>query len=255
MLFPSFNLFTILLLSWLALAICTFILLFFVSAPYGRHLRKGWGPNLSNRLGWMIMEFPSALLMLVYYANGSGPRSITMLVFLIIWEVHYMHRTFIFPFRLPGEKKDMPIIIIFMGIFFNTGNTFFNGLHLFNFSPDYPESWLYDPRFIVGAAVFICGFVINQYADQVLFNLRKPGETGYKIPKGGIYRFISCPNYFGELLEWTGWAIATWSLAGLSFAVWTVANLIPRALSNHNWYKRQFPDYPKERKAIIPYIL
>jgi protein-S-isoprenylcysteine O-methyltransferase Ste14 len=88
-----------------------------------------------------------------------------------------------------------------------------------------------------------------------LFSLRRRGEKGYKIPHGGLYRWISCPNYFGELLEWTGWAIATWSLAGFSFALWTFANLVPRALSNHKWYRQKFADYPKNRKAIIPYIL
>jgi len=255
MLFPSSNLFNILLLSWIALAAVTFILLLFISAPYGRHLRKGWGPNLSNRLGWILMEAPSALLMLVYFLTGSEPRNITMLVFLIIWEVHYLHRSLIFPFRFSSAKRDMPLVVIGMGIFFNIGNTFFNGLHLFHFSTDYPTSWLYDPRFIVGVAVFICGFVINQYADHVLFSLRRRGEKGYKIPHGGLYRWVSCPNYFGELLEWTGWALATWSLAGFSFALWTIANLVPRALSNHKWYKQQFADYPDNRKAIIPYIL
>jgi 3-oxo-5-alpha-steroid 4-dehydrogenase 1 len=67
-----------------------------------------------------------------------------------------------------------------------------------------------------------------------------------------MYRFISCPNYLGEIMIWTGWAIATWSLAGLSFLVWTMANLIPRARAHHCWYKEQFPDYPPERKALVP---
>ena len=255
MLFPSFNLFNFLQLFWIALAVGTFLLLLYISAPYGRHLRKGWGPNLSNRLGWILMEAPSAVLMLVYYLTGSGQRSITMLVFLIVWEVHYLHRSFIFPFRFSSAKRDMPLLIIGMGIFFNAANTFFNGLHLFHFSLDYPVSWLSDIRFISGMVLFVAGFAINQHADHVLFSLRRPGETGYKIPRGGLYRWISCPNYFGELLEWTGWAMATWSLAGLSFALWTFANLVPRALSNHKWYNEQFPDYPKNRKAILPYLL
>jgi 3-oxo-5-alpha-steroid 4-dehydrogenase 1 len=84
--------------------------------------------------------------------------------------------------------------------------------------------------------------------------LRQPGEGGYKIPQGGIYRYISCPNYFGEVLEWCGWALATWSLTGLTFAVWTFANLAPRARSHHAWYHSHFPTYPKERKAFIPWI-
>jgi len=47
----------------------------------------------------------------------------------------------------------------------------------------------------------------------------------------------------------------TWSLPGLSFAVWTAANLIPRALHHHSWYKKEFKDYPQKRKAIFPGFL
>ena len=66
---------------------------------------------------------------------------------------------------------------------------------------------------------------------------------------------MSCPNYLGEIVEWIGWAILTWSLAGASFAVWTAANLAPRALSNHRWYREQFTDYPPARRALIPFVL
>ena len=70
-----------------------------------------------------------------------------------------------------------------------------------------------------------------------------------------MYGFVSCPNYLGEVMIWTGWAIATWSLAGLSFAVFTAANLVPRALANHRWYRETFPDYPRTRRAVIPWLL
>ena len=103
--------------------------------------------------------------------------------------------------------------------------------------------------------MFIIGMFINQQSDRILFNLRKPGETGYKIPMGGMYRYISCPNYFGELLEWVGWAVLTWSLPGAVFALWTAANLVPRALSHHRDYQRRFDNYPADRKAIIPMVL
>jgi 3-oxo-5-alpha-steroid 4-dehydrogenase 1 len=88
----------------------------------------------------------------------------------------------------------------------------------------------------------------------VLRALRKPGETGYAIPYGGLYRWVSCPNYFGELLEWIGFAIAAWTLPALAFAVFTFANLFPRALSHHRWYREKFVDYPADRKAMLPLI-
>jgi protein-S-isoprenylcysteine O-methyltransferase Ste14 len=74
------------------------------------------------------------------------------------------------------------------------------------------------------------------------------------IPRGGLFRWVSAPNYLGEMMEWVGFAIATWSLAGAAFAVWTIANLLPRAVSNHRWYRSKFADYPPERRALIPWI-
>ena len=96
--------------------------------------------------------------------------------------------------------------------------------------------------------------VINIHSDNILFSLRKKRKSGYKIPYGGLFKWISCPNYFGEIIEWVGWAIATWSLAGLSFAVWVIANLVPRSRSNHQWYIENFEKYPKDRKILIPKI-
>jgi 3-oxo-5-alpha-steroid 4-dehydrogenase 1 len=107
-----------------------------------------------------------------------------------------------------------------------------------------------------GAAFFAIGMAINLHSDAVLFRLRRPGESGYRIPQGGLYRLVSSPNYLGEIVEWLGWAIATWSLAGLAFAVYTAAtaaNLVPRAIVHHRWYRDTFADYPVERKAIIPF--
>ena len=76
--------------------------------------------------------------------------------------------------------------------------------------------------------MFITGMMINVWADSVLLSLRR-GDEGYKIPRGGLYEYVSSPNYFGEIVEWLGWAVMTWSLAGLSFFLYTAANLGPRA--------------------------
>ena len=102
--------------------------------------------------------------------------------------------------------------------------------------------------------LFVVGQGINHHADHVLLNLRAPGETGYEIPFGGAYRWVSCPNYLGEVLTWSGWAVATWSWPGLAFLVFTLANLVPRAKSTHAWYRERFPDYPPERKILIPFV-
>lgn len=239
---------------WVALSIIIFFVLFKITAPYGRHTQKGWGPMINNTLGWAMMELPALLVFAFYFIYPDTQKSTVNWIFFAMWTLHYTNRSLIFPLRQPNKSRQMPFMIVSSAIFFNFVNGYINGFYLGTIAPQYDISWLSDPRFITGAALFLLGMIINWQSDTILFNLRKPGETAYKIPRGGMYRFISAPNYFGEMLEWTGWAIATWSLPGLAFAIWTIANLLPRAISNHKWYKSKFSDYPEERKAVIPFV-
>jgi 3-oxo-5-alpha-steroid 4-dehydrogenase 1 len=243
-----------LLVAAFVMAAGVFILLFFIAAPYGRHVRKGWGPRINNRLAWVLMEAPSPLFFALFFLTGSNPVTVTSVVFLAMWEGHYLHRAFIYPFSLRGAARHMPVAVVGMGIVFNLMNGYLNGRWLFHFSPGYANGWLIDPRFIAGVALFVTGYFINRQADLALRALRRSGESGYRISNSFFHRLVSSPNYLGEIIIWTGWAVATWSLAGLAFAVWTVANLAPRARTNHRWYREMFPDYPPERKALVPKV-
>lgn len=240
-----------------------FISLFFFPAAYGRHKDTAgyyWGPGIPTRWAWFLMEFPSCIIFAIIFFWGEWAFKPVPLLFLLMWQFHYFHRTFIFPFRIKPKPGDTtPLGIPLMAIATNTVISFLNAsiLSWAAISRGYELSWLYDPRFIIGVIVFITGYYINKKADRMLRHLRKYGEnkTGYSIPRGWLYEKISCPNYFGELVTWTGWAIATWSFAGVIFVILTAANLVPRAFTNHRWYHDRFEDYPKDRKVIIPYIL
>jgi steroid 5-alpha reductase family enzyme len=176
-------------------------------------------------------------------------------VFLGLWTAHYVNRTFIYPLRNPGRAKPMPLSICGLAIFFNLVNAYLNGRSLTVFGPQYDWSWFVEPTTLLGLGLWALGVGINLQSDQILFGLRRPGETGYRIPQGGLYRFVSCPNYLGELIEWTGFALAVASPAAWTFVVWTAANLVPRAVAHHRWYREQFADYPAERKALVPFLL
>ena len=194
-------------------ALVVFPILFFVSAPYGRHEGKRVGPKVSSRVGWILMEAPAALAMPLLFAVSDRTSSVPAIVFLALWELHYLNRAFVYPLRTHG--RPMPLVIAAGGALFNVVNGYLNGRWVFTFSEPYGLDWLADPRFVAGVAVFFAGFFINQQSDAILRRLRRPGETGYKIPYGGIYRWVSSPNYLGEILEWVGWAIATWSAGSL----------------------------------------
>jgi len=262
--------YSIILLVSLGIGMLVFVMLFFVTAGYGRHIDRNWGPKMNTHLGWFIMELPTIVIMLLCFGLSDKKTSITHYAFLMIWFIHYAHRVFIYPFRIKNGKK-ITLTIVAMGFIFNLVNVYIQGRWLFTLSDatyaddllftisnaDYTTiAWLYSPQFIIGTIIFAIGYFINKQSDYILRNLRKPGEENtYKIPQGGLYRLLSCPNYLGEILEWIGWAVLTWSIAGLYFAIWTTANLLPRAISHHKWYKKTFEDYPENRKAIIPFLL
>ena len=239
---------------WIALAIGSASALFFVTAPYGKFAREGYGHFVNRTLGWVIMESPAFWMMIFFFIIGDRHTNQVAVAFLVLWLLHYGQRTYVFPFRMRGKSASITLVTVVLGFIFNAGNAYLNGRYLFELSPHLDASWFRDPRFICGGVLFFSGFAINLRADAILRSLRKPGDTGYRIPFGGCFRYVSAANYFGELVEWAGWAILTWSPAGVVFFIWTAANLVPRAVSQHQWYRETFPEYPTNRKAIIPFI-
>jgi 3-oxo-5-alpha-steroid 4-dehydrogenase 1 len=240
---------------WIAIALVIFPLVLWVVAPYGRHTSSHWGPLINNKAGWVIMESPALFVFAWFYLTGSNHHTFIPWIFFTLWCVHYVNRTLVFPFRLRTKGKKMPLTIVLMAFCFNLVNGFINGYYLGSLSGKYDLDWLLDPRFIGGIFLFIAGLIFNWQSDNILIHLRKPGEIGYVIPKDGLFDYISCPNHFAEIIEWTGFALMTWSLPGFAFAIWTFVNLLPRALHHHRWYKKTFSDYPENRKALLPFIL
>ncbi len=238
-------------------AVIVFIALQFVEAGYGMMYTKKWGPAINNRLGWVMMEAPVFIVMAILWWCSSRRAEVAPLVMFLLFELHYFQRSFIFPLLIRTKGK-MPLSIILMGVLFNVLNALMQGGWIFYISPAdrYPSSWLLSPQFIIGTVIFISGMVINIHSDSVIRNLRKPGDTKHYLPKKGMFRYVTSANYFGEFIEWTGFAILTWSWAGAVFALWTFANLAPRAAKIYNRYSREFKNEfsASHLKRIIPYI-
>jgi protein-S-isoprenylcysteine O-methyltransferase Ste14 len=235
------------------LAAATALALTRLVAPYGRHERPGFGPTIPARVGWIVMESPAVLAFAAIFATGRHAAQTVPSIMLALWLFHYLQRTFVFPLRMRSAGKRMPVLVVAAAIVFNLLNAWVNARWISHLHA-YPDAWLTDPRFLAGTCLFGWGWLIHTRADAALFALRGPGETGYKVPRAGLHRLVAAPNYLGEILEWCGWALLTWSTAGLSFAVYTIANLAPRASAHRRWYRERFADYPTERRALIPFV-
>jgi hypothetical protein len=239
---------------WIGIGAVAAAFLLKVPAPYGRHTSRNWGPTVDNRLAWFVMEIVVLVVFWRVVFRSDRPLAGPALAMALLFTFHYLHRAVVFPFRLRTRGKRMPLVIILSAVLFNVVNGSLLGWQLAR-RGDYPPSWFADPCFVAGLVLFVTGMAANWWADRTLIALRKPGETGYAIPRGGLFEWVSCPNHLGEIVEWAGFALMTWSLPGFAFAFWTAANLVPRALAHHRWYQATFPEYPAGRKAVIPGLL
>ncbi|HJE39367.1 MAG TPA: DUF1295 domain-containing protein [Candidatus Amulumruptor caecigallinarius] len=238
-------------------AAVVFVALHFVTAGYGMMRGRHWGPCIPNRIGWIVMEAPVFIVMCMLWWYSSRRFDTAPLVMFTLFQIHYLQRSFIFPLLI-RRSSPMPIAIIAMGMVFNTLNALMQGGWILYVSPAdrYPLSWLWSWQMIAGTTLFIAGMAINLHSDHIIRHLRRPGDTAHYIPKGGMFRYVTSANYFGEFVEWTGFAILTWSWAGAVFALWTFANLAPRARDLSRRYETEFGDaYTKlHRRHIIPFI-
>lgn len=248
--------YTTTLIVFLLLTPLTLLLLRRLTAPYGRHVRHGWGPTLPALDGWILMESPALWVSFLVAATGRHRSDAAPTVLLRLYQLHYLHRALVYPFRVRGgARKRMPWAVAAAGFLFNVANAYLQARWVSHHG-EYPPGWLRGPRFLLGAGLFAAGMGVNVWADSVLIALRRSaGDAGYKVPRGGLYELVACPNYLGEAVEWLGWAVMTWSLPGLAFFLATLANLVPRAVAHREWYKNKFPDFPRDRKAVVPYLL
>ncbi|XP_076851300.1 3-oxo-5-alpha-steroid 4-dehydrogenase 2a [Brachyhypopomus gauderio] len=221
--------------------------------PYGRYVDAG-GRSLMvpARLAWLVQELPSFLVPVLLLLSTESLTDVGRNILIWTFCLHYFQRTFIFSLLTKGRPS--PLFIVVSAVVFCSINGFLQGHYMLHCG-QYEASWLTDPRYITGLVLFCLGMAINIHSDHILRNLRKPGEISYKIPRGGMFELVSGANFFGEIVEWFGYAVATWSLPTFSFAFFTLCSIGPRAYHHHRFYVEKFDDYPKTRKAVIPFIL
>lgn len=247
-------------------AIVTFIACMNISAPYGKYsTSKGWGILINAKVGWFVMESPNVLVFLLIYAtyyNSNNHSSkghaihnlpAANLVLLSCFLIHYIHRIFIYPLKLSRQSSPMPISVAVLAFLYCTWNAYTQCYYLI-YDHYYNDNDIHSIRFVVGILMFITGFAVNVTSDNELVRLRSVNKGQYSIPSGGLFEYVSCANYAGEIFEWIGYGIAGGSLPSIAFAIYTFSNIGPRGYHHHQYYKKKFENYPKYRKAVIPFI-
>uniref|UniRef100_A0A3B1IQJ8 3-oxo-5-alpha-steroid 4-dehydrogenase n=1 Tax=Astyanax mexicanus TaxID=7994 RepID=A0A3B1IQJ8_ASTMX len=234
------------------MAVLTFLTLLFENVPYGRYSDRKYGFPVSVRVAWFIQELPALVvpLALVFWTASSKTGHLPNQLLIAMYFCHYVQRSLIYPCLIRGGKPT-PFASFALAFVFCIYNGYLQVRYLSHYA-EFPSDWVTHPCFITGSCLWLFGWIINLHSDHILRNLRAPGETGYKIPRGGMFEYVSGANFFGEIIEWGGFALAGFSVHSAAFAFFTCVVLSSRAVAHHKWYLSKFEDYPKSRKALVP---
>uniref|UniRef100_A0A3B3ZEJ6 3-oxo-5alpha-steroid 4-dehydrogenase (NADP(+)) n=1 Tax=Periophthalmus magnuspinnatus TaxID=409849 RepID=A0A3B3ZEJ6_9GOBI len=225
-------------------------------AAYGRHMvHKGPAWMVPAKVAWFLQEMPALLVPLLLSLSSHSSSSLGQS--LNILNCLFYGRTFVYALLTRG--RPFPVRVMVAAGFVCSLNGFLQSYYLLHCA-QFEEEWTSKVHYQIGLSfyqgliLFYIGMAINIHSDYILRNLRKPGEVVYRIPKGGLFEYVSSANYLGEILEWFGYALSTWSLPTLSFALFSFCFIGPRAYYHHRFYQENFKDYPVLRKALIPFI-
>lgn len=256
---------TVLAIVMIATAIMTFpTLIFGPTAPYGRYSTSGWGFMIPNKIAWVSQEINSLAVPAIWILFFASDEQLSRIykvpvngILVAMFLIHYVNRDIIYPCRLRGGKPT-PFTVWFLAFVFCLYNGYMQTRYFLYEAPR--EDTILRPTFLLGSCMWLMGWLINLHSDSILISLRRArsaNDTGYKIPRGGMFTYVSAANYFGEIVEWTGFAMASgWALPCVAFAVFTFANLFPRGYKHHQWYLHRFSSYSSlKRKSVIPYIV
>ncbi|GLJ24750.1 hypothetical protein SUGI_0473120 [Cryptomeria japonica] len=209
--------------------------------------------KVSSRNGMLICYGPASvassafLLSKLGYIGSTGPHLLTLASALTI---HFLKRELevLFLHRYSGDMPLQTALLISFSYFFQTVNLLYaqqlsEGMR----PPGRDLMW-------VGVVLFCIGIGGNLYHHYLLSKLRKDGKTGYVVPSGGLFDLVVCPHYLFEIVDWIGLAFISQTLYSWASVVWTVIYLAGRSYATRQWYLQKMENFPKQRKALFPFI-
>ncbi|BFZ54653.1 Very-long-chain enoyl-CoA reductase [Savitreella phatthalungensis] len=214
-------------------------------------LVKDLGPQISWR-GVFVAEYAGPLILhplifAIYREHSSGQWMTLGMVVL-----HFLKREYetLFVHRFSADTMPLSNLFKNCAYYWIVGGAL---LAATTYSPQFAQETYKFPRYQVLLWVF--SELANWRTHKILRDLRPPGTRERRIPRGFGFDMVSCPNYTFEVASWVAVALITNAWSCWAFALLGFAQMTQWAFKKHRRYIKEFKDYPKDRKAIIPYIL
>uniref|UniRef100_A0A453BLZ6 3-oxo-5-alpha-steroid 4-dehydrogenase C-terminal domain-containing protein n=2 Tax=Aegilops tauschii subsp. strangulata TaxID=200361 RepID=A0A453BLZ6_AEGTS len=221
----------------------------------GQQQKKGGtgGAQLSGRDGMLVAYAPALVAAAASFVVPGTVEGLRAELLAAALAVHFLKRVFevLFIHRYSGN---MPLntALTISSSYLLSAITMIYAQHLTVGLPDPTTDLLYP-----GVLLFAIGIAGNFYNHYLLSQLRKGGDddTGYKIPKDGLFEFVTCPHYLFEITGFFGFAMISQTVYALAMAFGTAAYLVSRSFATRRWYESKFEEFPASIKALVPYIL
>uniref|UniRef100_T1J5Q0 very-long-chain enoyl-CoA reductase n=1 Tax=Strigamia maritima TaxID=126957 RepID=T1J5Q0_STRMM len=224
--------------------------------------------DLGPQIGWttvFLTEYAGPLLVYLWFYTRPafiyGAEAAKLHTHTVVhiaagcWSFHYVKRLLETVFVHRFSHSTMPILNIFKNSAYYWGFAAYVAYYINH--PLYTAPGCYWHIYSALAAFVVCELG-NFSVHIALRNLRPPGTKVRKIPQSTgnpltfLFNFVSCPNYTYESGSWLAFTVMTQSgffaLAGFyQMTLW--------ALGKHRNYKKEFSNYPKKRRAIVPFVI
>ncbi|KAL2549121.1 3-oxo-5-alpha-steroid 4-dehydrogenase family protein [Forsythia ovata] len=225
----------------------------------GKHLQysKFWnmGSNkshqilLSSRTGMLFLYTPAFLAGLAsFWIFQDGGTRFMMLKFAVTF--HFLKRDLevLFLHKFSGFMVLDSVIIISVSYFTAAASM----IYLQHLTLGFREP-LVDLKYL-GLLLFLVGICGNFYHHYLLSKLREKNEKGYKIPRGGLFSMVICPHYLFEIIVFLGISLISQTPFSYSTALGVALYLVTRSYATRKWYLSKFENFPKNVKALVPYV-
>ncbi|KAK5794980.1 uncharacterized protein LOC108488855 [Gossypium arboreum] len=205
--------------------------------------------KVPSRVGMLLIYTPAFLVGVAsFWLFPDGDFRFLLLKSAIT--IHFFKRILevIFIHNYSGGMSLDTIIIILVSYFFVSLSLIYT--QTFNQGLSEPSI---DLKYL-GIVLFLIGICGNFYHHCILSKLRTKGGKEYKIPKGGLFELVICPHYLFEILGFLGISLISQTLYSFSTTLGIAVYLMCRGYVTRKWYMSKFEDFPKEVKAVIPYV-
>ena len=236
----------------LVLSFVAMVFVAFYAIPYGKNYQRGKSylkAELPDRFAFILSNIGGPILFVLLKISWPNGNLLNIESFLYI--AHYIHRALIYPFFRSKFSKPWPLESFIYYTFANVCEGIiaaraqtFSGIERNIFIK------------IILAIVIVACAVAAAIHDYRICALRTSTDTGYKIPQGLGFKWVSGPNYSFEILEWAFYCcFMGFNTSTCAFGMWHLVNLSGRAEATHRWYKSFFKSkLPADRTPYIPFI-